>query len=39
MTTKPALKKILKGASHTEEETRVTQDNSRKNKPFEQTDQ
>jgi hypothetical protein len=34
MTTNPALQKILKGLLHTEEETRVRQVESRKNKPF-----
>jgi hypothetical protein len=34
MTTKPALQKILKGLLHIEEETRVRQEDSRKNKPF-----
>jgi hypothetical protein len=34
MTTKPALKKILKGLLHMEEETGVKQENARKNKPF-----
>jgi hypothetical protein len=33
-TTKPALQKILKGLLHIEEETRVRQEDSRKNKPF-----
>jgi hypothetical protein len=33
-TTKPALQKILKGLLHVEEETRVRQEDSRKNKPF-----
>jgi hypothetical protein len=33
-TTKPALQKILKGLLHLEEETRVRQVNSRKNKPL-----
>jgi hypothetical protein len=32
--TKPALQKILKGLLHIEEETRVRQEDSRKNKPF-----
>jgi hypothetical protein len=34
MTTKPALQKILKGILHIEEEIRVSQRDSRKNKPF-----
>jgi hypothetical protein len=34
VTTKPALQKILKGRLHIEEETRVTQEDSRKNKHF-----
>jgi hypothetical protein len=33
-TIKPALQKILKGLSHIEEETRVRQKDSRKNKPY-----
>jgi hypothetical protein len=33
-TTKPALQRILKGLLHREEETRVRQVGSRKNKPF-----
>jgi hypothetical protein len=32
--TKSALQKILKGLLHIEEETRVRQEDSRKNKPF-----
>jgi hypothetical protein len=34
VTTKPALQKILKGHLHIEEETRMRQEDSRKNKPF-----
>jgi hypothetical protein len=34
MTTKPALQKILKGFLHTEEETKVRQEDARKNKLF-----
>jgi hypothetical protein len=34
VTTKPALQKILKGLLPIEEETRVIQVDSRKNKPF-----
>jgi hypothetical protein len=34
MTTKPALEKVLKGLLHTEKETRVRQEDLRKNKPF-----
>jgi hypothetical protein len=33
-TTKPPLQKILKGLLHKEEETRVRQEDARKNKPF-----
>jgi hypothetical protein len=33
-TSKPALQNILKGILHIKEETRVRQENSRKNKPF-----
>jgi hypothetical protein len=33
-TTKPALQKILKGLLHIQEETRLRQVDSRKNKPF-----
>jgi predicted RNA-binding protein YlqC (UPF0109 family) len=34
MTTKPALQKILKGLLYKEEEIRVRQEDTRKNKPF-----
>jgi hypothetical protein len=34
MTTEPALQKILKGFLHTEEQTRVKQEEAKKNKPF-----
>jgi hypothetical protein len=33
-TTKPALQMVLKGLFHIEEETRVRQEGSRKDKPF-----
>jgi hypothetical protein len=33
-TPKPALQKIMKGLLYIEEETRVRQEDSRKNKPF-----
>jgi hypothetical protein len=33
-TTKPSLQKILKGLLRTEEETRMREKDSRKNKPF-----
>jgi hypothetical protein len=33
-TTNPALQKIFKGLLHIEEETKVRQEDSRKNKPF-----
>jgi predicted RNA-binding protein YlqC (UPF0109 family) len=36
MTTKFALKKILKGILHTKEEVRVSEENERKNKPSDQ---
>jgi hypothetical protein len=36
--TKPALQKILKRLLHTEEETRVRQEDSGKNNPFELAD-
>jgi hypothetical protein len=34
MTTMPGLQKVHKGLLHTEEETRVGQEDSRKTKPF-----
>jgi hypothetical protein len=34
MATKPALQKVLKGFLHKEEETRMRQEVSRKEKPF-----
>jgi hypothetical protein len=34
MITKPALQKILKELLHTEEKTRASQEDARKNKPF-----
>jgi Holliday junction resolvase RusA-like endonuclease len=38
-TTKPALQKILKGFLDTEQEIGVRQDDTRKNKPFDQVGQ
>jgi hypothetical protein len=39
LTTKPATQKILIGLLHIDEEARVRQVDSRKNKPFEQEEQ